>query len=447
MKILMFGWEFPPHISGGLGTACYGLTRGLSELDGIRVTFVVPRTWGDEESGELQLVGANHIPVSRQWVTEEEHDTVSETIRVSLPLVPYQTPVEFWQLKNKSYVKGTRFVEVTGEGTIPFSGSYGSSLFQEIRNYAIVAGHIAEEYPFDVVHAHDWMAYPAGIEAGKRAGKPLVVHVHATEFDRSGGNINTQVYNIEREGMEAAGKIIAVSNLTRHTIIEKYGIPPEKVVTVYNAVEPLTEEEKRIFKKGISEKIVTFMGRITHQKGPEYFVEAANLVLQKMDNVRFVMAGSGDMMEAMVAHAARLGITGKFHFTGFLKGDDVYRMLHMSDVFVMPSVSEPFGIVPLEAMLANVPVIISRQSGVAEVVHHAIKTDFWDTYALADAIHGLLSYPPLARLFTQRGKEEATNLKWKNSAEEVLKVYKSMVTRETPDTHPDQIQQFNTLDR
>ncbi len=424
----MFGWEFPPHISGGLGTACCGLTRGLTEVGGVSLLFVVPRAWGDEETAGISLMGANQIPVVyTRSVEKETWETVTEQIRVNSPLLPYQSPEEFWALKSRSYPKGTRFVEVTEAGTIPFTGSYGPTLFEEIRRYALVAGQIAISNDFDVIHAHDWMAYPAGIEASRRSGKPLVIHVHATEFDRSGGNINSIVYNIEREGMEAAGRIIAVSNLTRHTIIEKYRIPPRKVVTVYNAAEPLTEEEKKGIKKGITEKIVTFMGRITYQKGPEYFVEAAALVLSRMENVRFVMAGSGDMMEAMIGHAARLGITGHFHFTGFLRGDDAYRMLRMSDVFVMPSVSEPFGIVPLEAMLANVPVIISRQSGVAEVLRYAIKTDFWDTYALADAIYGLLNYPVLAHLFTERGKVEAGNLKWKNAAEEVLKVYRSLL--------------------
>jgi glycosyltransferase involved in cell wall biosynthesis len=427
----MFGWEFPPHISGGLGTACHGLTRGLAEAGHVEVLFVVPHAWGDEEFPGLQLLGANQVPVGRKWVEEEVPETTTRWIHVDAPLLPYQTPGEFWQLKSHHYVKGTRFVEIREDGTIPFSGDYGPSLFREIRNYALVAGQIAQDYSFDIIHAHDWMAYPAGIEASRRSGKPLVIHVHATEFDRSGGNINTMIYNMEREGMEAAGKIIAVSNYTRHTIIEKYGIPPEKVVTIYNAAEPLTEEEKREIKRGISEKIVTFMGRITYQKGPEYFIEAASLVLSKMENVRFVMAGSGDLMEPMIAHAARLGITGRFHFTGFLKGDDAYRMLRMSDVFVMPSVSEPFGIVPLEAMMANVPVIISRQSGVAEVLRYAIKTDFWDTFALADAIYGLLNYPVLSRLFTERGKKEAGNLKWKNAAEEVKKVYQNMLEEVT----------------
>jgi glycosyltransferase involved in cell wall biosynthesis len=257
----------------------------------------------------------------------------------------------------------------------------------------------------------------------------LVIHVHATDFDRSGGNVNPVVYNIEKQGMDAADKIITVSNLTRNIVIEKYGISPEKVVTVYNAVEPLYADEsvKIPVRRNFDEKIVTFLGRITLQKGPEYFIEAANLVLKKMKNVRFVMAGSGDMMNKMIRRAARLGICDKISFTGFLKGDDVNRMFGLSDVYVMPSVSEPFGISPLEAMQSNVPVIISRQSGVAEILKHAVKVDFWDTHAMADAIYGILNYPALHSVFSKQGKHEVDNLKWETSAKHVRDIYQSII--------------------
>jgi glycosyltransferase involved in cell wall biosynthesis len=286
-----------------------------------------------------------------------------------------------------------------------------------------VAEAIARDNEFDVIHAHDWLTYPAGIAAKRVSGKPLIIHVHATDFDRSGGRVNPQVYAMEKEGMDAADQIITVSNLTRNMVIEKYFINPEKVTTIYNAVEPVSQEEKIRLKKGVDEKIVTFLGRITMQKGPEYFVEAANLVLQKMKNVRFVMAGSGDMMNSMIKRVAELKISDRFHFTGFLKGDDVFDMFKMSDVFVMPSVSEPFGIVPLEAMQSDVPVIISYQSGVSEILNYAIKIDYWDTYAMADAIFGLLNYPSLHNMFKKYGKEEVDNLQWKNSAAQVREIY------------------------
>nr|WP_319572281.1 glycosyltransferase family 4 protein [uncultured Draconibacterium sp.] len=423
MKVLMFGWEFPPHISGGLGTACYGLTKGMAEIEDIDLTFVVPKAFGDEDQSRLKLIGANTIPVNRTTFTFDEGRKTMEYLEVDSPILPYVTEDEFWTLKSKRYTRQTKFVGTDENSKIEFSGGYGPDLLKEIRDYALVARMIAEDNPCDIIHAHDWLTYPAGIAASKASGKPLVIHVHATDFDRSGGDVNPRVYAIEREGMEAADKIITVSNLTRKIVIDKYGIPPEKVVTVYNAVESVNQEKRTLPPKGVNEKVVTFLGRITMQKGPGYFVEAANLVLKKMQNARFVMAGSGDMMNEMIARTAALGIADKFHFTGFLKGNDVNDLFSMTDVFVMPSVSEPFGIVPLEAMQLNVPVIISNQSGVSEILKHAIKIDFWDTYAMADAIYGVLNYTSLAEHFKSEGKTEVEELKWTHSAREVRKIY------------------------
>ena len=420
----MFGWEFPPHISGGLGTACYGLTKGLAELNNIDVTFVVPKAFGDEDQSAMKLIGANNIPVSKNEIQFDDIQKKIDYYEVDSPIIPYVDEDEFWKLKSGKYSKKSRFIE-TDEGLkIDFSGKYESNLLQEIHNYAAVAELIAGSTDFDIIHAHDWLAYPAGIAAKNISGKPLVIHVHATEFDRSGGNVNPKVYAIEREGMELADKIIAVSNFTKSIITNKYGISPNKVTTVYNAVEPVFNKESTILTKHTNEKVVTFLGRITQQKGPEYFIEAASLVLKKMNNVRFVMAGSGDMMNAMIDRIAELGISDNFHFTGFLEGDDVQKMFQLTDVFVMPSVSEPFGIVPLEAMQSKVPVIISNQSGVSEIIENAIKIDFWDIYAMADAIFGLLNYPALSSHFKEEGKTEVDNLKWVNSAQKVLDVYK-----------------------
>lgn len=424
MRVLMFGWEFPPHISGGLGTACYGLTKGLAEINDMEVTFVVPKAFGDEDQSAIQLIGANQIPVSRKEIEFSDAQKKIDYFEVNSQLVPYVGEEEFWELKSKRYNKNTRFIGINENSTIDFSGSYGPGLLHEIKNYALVSGIIAGNATFDIIHAHDWLAYPAGIEAKRISGKPLVIHVHATEFDRSGGNVNPNVYAIEREGMEVADRIITVSNFTRNIVIEKYGISPEKVVTVYNAVEPPAPNEEPGLKKGVNEKVVTFLGRITMQKGPEYFIEAAKLILDKMNNVRFVMAGSGDLMNAMIARVAELGISDHFHFTGFLQGPDVYQMFKLTDVFVMPSVSEPFGIVPLEAMQTGVPVIISHQSGVSEILENAIKINFWDTYAMADAIFGLLNYNSLAEHFKTKGKQEVDNLKWIYSAQNVIEVYK-----------------------
>jgi len=426
MKVLMFGWEFPPHISGGLGTACQGLVKGLSEIPGIFVTFVVPKIWGDETGDNYRLIGGNEV-VLREQLFPEIHENEGFN-QISLPsgIIPYQTPEQFWAAKSRRLHRDSRFVEVTEEGTLKFSGSYGESLYGEIRNYALIAEHLAMEESFDLVHAHDWLAFPAGMAAARKAGKPLIVHVHATEFDRSGGDINPRVYAIEREGMEYAARIITVSHFTRRTVIERYGIHPSKVITIHNAVEQWSGSEKENLKKGLPGKIVSFIGRITLQKGPEYFVETAHLLLQKMNNVRFVMAGSGDRMPAVVEQAARLGLSRNFHFTGFLNPEEVRRLLAISDALVMPSVSEPFGIVPLEAMRCGVPVIVSRQSGVSEIVRYALKADFWDTHAIADALWGLLNYPVLSNLLIRKGKEETGSMGWEKTAEEVFKLYRQL---------------------
>lgn len=428
MRVLMFGWEFPPHISGGLGTASYGLTKGMATLEDLEVIFVVPKAWGDEDQTIVRLIGANKVPVAFKKLYYKGSRTPIEKIEVSSRIVPYTDPEDFWKVIKSEISSYNIFVQTDKKGCIDFSGRYDSSLMDEINKYAIVASVIAEENEFDIIHAHDWLAYPAGIAAMEVSGKPLVIHVHATDFDRSGGNVNPHVFKMEKEGMDAASKIITVSNLTRDIVINKYKIDPAKIETVYNAVEPVDIIEGEFIEKGFDEKIVTYLGRITLQKGPEYFIEAAYKVLKVMTGVRFVMAGSGDMMERMIRRAAALKITDRFHFTGFLQGRDVFTMLKMSDVYIMPSVSEPFGISPLEAMQSNVPVIISKQSGVAEILTHAVKTDFWDIDAMADAIYGILNYPALAQMFIKKGKEEVITLKWDNSARHVKDIYERVIS-------------------
>ena len=421
----MFGWEFPPHITGGLGTASYGLVKGLLK-QGADVTFVVPKAYGDEDKS-IKLVNASDVRLNIYDRHFKEYQKNLQYIEIDSKLVPYQTPEEYFRLLNvkQSHVEdaGTTVYSERYE----FSGKYGENIFEEVRRYALVATEIVHRDKFDIIHAHDWLTYEAGIAAKRISGAPLVVHMHATEFDRSGENVNQAVYDIERKGMEAADLVIAVSNLTRNIVIEKYGIPPEKVKVIHNAVEPAHKKAFAGEKKSVKEKIVTFLGRITFQKGPDYFVEAAYKVLQKDDNVRFVMAGSGDMLNKIIKRVAQLRIANRFHFTGFLKGEDVDRMFAMSDVYVMPSVSEPFGISPLEAMRSNVPVIISKQSGVAEVLKHALKVDFWDIDAMSDYIYGLLHYRAISEMFKKYGKTEVDNLKWENAAQKLLGYYRQLL--------------------
>ena len=426
MKVLMFGWEFPPHIAGGLGTACYGLTKGLNKF-GTEIIFVVPKAFGDEDQSHVKIQDAGNVIITQKSTDYAEFWDNFKYIEVGVNLIPYMSPEEYSRISEGKIFSHSEIKEKVLTSKFSFSGTYGPDLFTEVARYAIVGGYLAKQNNFDVIHAHDWLTYPAGVAAKQISGKPLVVHMHATEFDRSGENINQQVYDIERAGMETADRVIAVSNRTRKIVIERYGIPPQKVVNVYNSVEPFSLPEEFRVTKGFDEKIVTFLGRITFQKGPEYFIEAAYKVLQKDRNVRFVMAGSGDMLNRMIRRVATLGISDRFHFTGFLKGMEVYEMFSISDVYVMPSVSEPFGISPLEAMASDVPVIVSNQSGVAEILKHALKVDFWDIDDMADAIYGLLHYEGLSKMFKRYGKQEVENLRWENSAYNVLEVYKSVV--------------------
>jgi len=478
MKILMFGWEFPPHISGGLGTACYGLTKSLSKFEDIEILFVVPKLYGDEDDNAADLISAGNITVKQHKINLKDYvnensqlkKTVSETdineqkelnallqniefIEVKSKLQPYLSQEEFNKFLKEKNITGTNLkIDKTGklyyekngiikeikfgktdeifseeEGKFNFSGKYGPNLLQEVYYYAQVAKIIAQENDFDIIHAHDWLTNAAGIAAKEVSGKPLVIHVHATEFDRGGfDRTDSRVYALEKAGMDAADRIITVSNLTKNIVINQYGINPEKVQTVYNAVEQ-QEAEKKVYTKNIKEKIVTFLGRITLQKGPAYFINAAYKVLQKTENIRFVMAGNGDMYEQMIRYTAELGITDKFYFTDFLKGDEVTKMFSISDVYVMPSVSEPFGISPLEAIRSNVPVIISKQSGVAEVLKNAVKIDYWDEDAMADAIYGIVNYKGLAKMFIRHSKKEVDEMKWDKPAQEVKDIYKTIL--------------------
>ena len=418
MKALMFGWEFPPHILGGLGTASYGLTKGMSLQPDMEITFVMPKPWGDEDQSFLRLIGSANTPVVWKDVAWE---------KAKEGIGKFMDPQLFFDLRDHIYADFS-YYHTNDLGCIGFSGRYPENLLEEINNYSIVAGVIARTIPCDVIHSHDWLTYPAGIHAKTVTGKPLVIHVHATDFDRSRGKVNPTVYGIEKDGMDHADHIITVSNLTRNIVIEKYHQDPRKVTTVHNAVEPMSAEVAAIqSKKGTKDKVVTFLGRITMQKGPEYFVEAAAKVLKKTDNVRFVMAGNGDMMNQMIRLAAQRGISDRFHFTGFMKGTQVYEVLKSSDVYVMPSVSEPFGISPLEAMQCGVPSIISKQSGCAEILDNAIKTDYWDIEAMADAMYSIIAYPGMAEYLQIEGKNEVDQITWEKAGWKVRDIYNQVL--------------------
>jgi glycosyltransferase involved in cell wall biosynthesis len=506
-RVLMLGWEFPPFITGGLGTACYGLTKAL-DAEGLPITFVLPKSVDRSFASHVQLlspeagarfvrhdqagaVGANAIPAavaaapefrppmaapSDQTVTTVAAPTdpvADERLRstlqarlLELPLIadaPYAEAraqaVARWihEVGATPAVLRTLHIPEQGGSLMPLndflatppgsapaatppaeaapivsgSADYSGDLIAQSERYAQFCVQAARGLEFDVIHAHDWLTYPAGIAVARLTGRPLVVHVHATEFDRSGEHVNQLVYNIERRGMHAAARVIAVSMLTKNLCTNRYGVPGEKIDVVYNGVD-LDPAQAGITRIGRHEKIVLYFGRITMQKGPEFFVRAAKRVLEVMDDVRFVVAGSGDQAQRMIELAAQLGIGGRMSFTGFLRGRDIARMFSMADLYVMPSVSEPFGIAPLEAMGHRVPVIISRNSGVSEILVHALKVDFWDVDDIANKIVAVLRHPPLQRALQDHGEFEVRGIGWDGAARRCLDSYRRAITTVRP---------------
>jgi len=416
MRILMFGWEFPPRMSGGLGTACYGMTAALAGL-GHRITFVLPRDFDAGSAPFLDLVSTAGIPVS----DADRDDGTEKTLRrlalrpVPSLLHPYLSTGRYRTL----YLSEGKKFPITAD-------VYGLDLIAEVTRYGRAGGVLARTSTFDVIHSHDWMTVPAALLARRISGRPLVLHIHSLEYDRSGENVNEEILSIEREGMEKADRIIAVSHRTKRMIAERYAIPSEKISVVYNAVS--RQEAQQIYcteRRGAAkeQKIVLFLGRITFQKGPDYFIEAAAEVLHVLPDVTFVMAGAGDMMGRMVERVGELGIGDRFHFTGFLQGEEIERIFSLSDLYVMPSVSEPFGISPLEAMMYDVPVIISRQSGVSEILKHALKVDFWDVREIASKIIAVLTHAVLAGEMAEKAREELRKIRWETAAERIAAIY------------------------
>jgi len=439
----MLGWEFPPFISGGLGTACYGLTKALSDL-GTEVLFVLPRGSAEAKVGRVQVLSLHEKKDGRShtyWTMEGlEHVRL---IPVGSALSPYLTESEYAEKVRTEKTATGRADTVAGQptaapasaagrptslGLLGMPGQYAGDLLGEVHRYARMAAEIARQSDFDVVHAHDWMTYPAALSIAALTGKPLVIHIHSTEFDRSGLNVNQRIYDIERAGLHGADRVICVSRLTLGLCTSRYGVPAKKCRVIYNAITingtPIPHMVDRIEK---DDKIVLFLGRITMQKGPEYFLAAAKKVLGVMDNVKFVMAGSGDMIKRMIELAAALGIGHRVTFTGFLRGDDVDRVFQMADLYVMPSVSEPFGLAPLEALSHDVPVLISKQSGVSEVLTHALKVDFWDINEMANKIIAVLRHPPLQKTLREHGAFEARKFSWADSAKACMDVYNEVL--------------------
>jgi glycosyltransferase involved in cell wall biosynthesis len=466
MKILMFGWEFPPHISGGLGTACYGLTSSLIR-EHIDVIFVVPKLFGSEPANGAKLISASDVSVGNYTEAKTRTELPGKSVRKTTTrktttIVKTNSPnlttveipglissynmahvdepgygLEHWNyefekinhisdVRLRKTFKSTTMRSHPGK-TYSFSGGYGPKLIEEVYRYADVASEVATHQSFDIVHAHDWMTFPAAIAAKKISGKPLVVHIHATEFDRAGRQGSEHVYRIEKEAMSFADRIVAVSSWTKKLLMEEYHVPGKKIDVVHNGIIPEAGHAKEEFHP-IGDRVVTFLGRVTYQKGPEYFVEAAKKVLLQFPDAQFVMAGAGDILPQIITRVANLKMSSHFHFTGFLKKAEIDKILSYTRVYVMPSVSEPFGITPLEAILAGVPVIISKQSGVGEVVKHALKVDFWDTDALAQAMCSVLQYKSLADTLKKNSREEINRITWEKAAKKLNHIYHELTT-------------------
>jgi glycosyltransferase involved in cell wall biosynthesis len=368
MKIAMIGWEYPPYKVGGLGTHCYGLTHGLADKN-VHIDFYMPKL--------------------RQKV--------------------------------KSDNKNIHIIEV-GEGEVypydrPDDKEIGGKFFDAVYRYNdLLVKRVKGKY--DLIHCHDWLTMKAAVSLKEKLGVPLVLTVHSTEYDRSGWIYPNQWFiDIEREGMEKADRIIAVSEFTKRVIVEKYGIPPEKITVVHNAVYPIGEGEKQ--------NLVLFLGRLTIQKGPEFFLKTAKKVLEYED-ARFVIAGIGDMLPKLIEQAVHLGISNKVIFTGKLTEDEVAHIYKISSIYVMPSVSEPFGITALEAISAGTPTIVSKSAGVSEVLKNCFKVDFWDTDEMANKIIALLRYQSLHDAIRQSSKREIQLFTWDRVAERTLEVYRGL---------------------
>lgn len=398
MNVLMLGWEFPPYNVGGLGVACHGLTKSLSK-QGVNVTFVLPKVPKSVQHAFLKVIGANH-------------EEVVTTIEVPSLLTPY--------MSSKQYAEYKTYVDEYAP-----DNPYGQNLFMEVHRYADQVANIAKKSSYDVIHAHDWMTFLGGIAAKKATNTPLVVHIHNTAFDRSGGNPNQYEYDIEYQGFHAADKIISVSNYIKQSLVTNYGISPDKIEVIHNGID-LESYGQIEHKSKMDKKIVLFAGRVTLQKGPDYFVRVAEKISKKRDDVHFVLAGYGDMLPQTIELVATLGLSSKFIFPGKYSKEEGEKLMSMAHVFVMPSVSEPFGLVPLEAMIQKTPVIISKQSGVSEILQHALKTDFWDTHQLASKIISVLEYPVLTEQLVDYGHQEVKAYTWDPAATKCKDLYRRL---------------------
>ncbi len=414
MKVLMFGWEFPPFFAGGVGMVCYELTKEMVKRGDIDLTYVMPSGPQNVKDSHVKILVANNM------ISDEKVKVKT----ISSPLGAYMNEEQYQESLKKLIDAGGN----TKSKTDNTKSLYGKNLLQEVHRFAEKAAMIAKEEDFDVIHAHDWTTFPAAIRAKEETGKPFIAHVHITEFDKSGGaGAHSEIYNMEREGMHKADIVIAVSNFVKTNLIKNYGVPAEKIRVVHNGRNEMDPGINYKAEINDTHKIVLFAGRVTLQKGPEYFVETAAKIVPHFDKVKFVVAGTGDQLSQIINLAAERGISDHFIFHGFYTRDDAEKLFSMANVFVMPSVSEPFGIVPFEAMIKGTPSIISKQSGCSEVINHALKSDFWDTNQMANQIVNILRYPELEEELTIQGLKEIETFTWEKPVEKCMEVYREVL--------------------
>lgn len=398
IDVLMFGWELPPHNSGGLGVACYGLTHGLSK-QGVDISFVMPKKLN---------VSAPFMSVKFDSIPGVKVTAVNSLLQ--------------------SYLKAEAYHSLKKELTEEDARVFGVDLYEEALRFGMQAAKWGKRIPHHVIHTHDWMTFPAGIKASEASGRPWIAHVHATEFDRAGDNPDTRVAEIEYEGLNKANQVICVSDFTKQMVKKRYGVEDKKIAVVHNGVIAEEFPPQNVSHLLPHYPMVLFAGRLTMQKGADYFLQAAKRVLEVLPDTLFVIAGSGDLERQLIMQASFLGISHRVLFTGFIRDRNQMAALYQrANVFVMPSVSEPFGIVPLEAMINRRPVIISRQSGVSEVVSHALKTDFWDIDRLANLMVAVIKYPELAVELAHNGHREAQGVTWDKAAKKTISIYRQLI--------------------
>ncbi|MEO6169186.1 MAG: glycosyltransferase family 4 protein [Chitinophagales bacterium] len=417
IRVLMLGWEFPPILTGGLGPACYGLAKALANF--VELKIVLPKSDLNFKMKRVNLIGFNHFdfdPSTGEMMVDDFRKFLAAEFIDELNPEPAELRIPY-----KNYdVPGN---EVKGLFNEP--DSYGPHVMRKVQAYAEMVDQLSEKIDFDVIHAHDWITYPAAVKLKQKTGKPLLVHVHSLETDRAHPEARNPVYHIEHQGMLNADRVLPVSAYTKNTIIDHYGISAEKIFPVYNAIE-----DNSIYRveRTDNEKWILFLGRITRQKGPEFLLETMVKLCKKMPNAKFIIAGSGDKSDWLKEKVNEVGLNTNAEFTGFIKRDKISELLASSDAYFMPSVSEPFGLSALEAAQFNIPCVLSKQSGVSEVLFNVLKADCWDTNKFANYLYAVCNYSGLRETMVKLTANDVKNISWDHSAREVLKSYKHLVT-------------------